>query len=364
MNNKLANHTIVVEYTKNFFLLYNVLLRNGVLLDKNFFYNQNLKKFYFKNISSFSLSKSLVDNPNGLLSKIDINKIELVSKAEIVNMCNQLYIFSKNYAYLERVGSKNSIFDRQHIGNFHQQIGQHLLGNKKTNPEEWWIYQKFTKNLDTTKNNPYKWVQENFIKSFFNNDLLNNKTILDFGGGVGYYSNYFATHSKEVDVVEPSEIYVDIGKRKFGNKKNLNFFVRDFKKKDDLNFTDKKYDFIFLIDVFLYFFVPYQQIEISPTELLKELSLKLKENGKIFIIDPHGIFHLQSHFNQKSPFVISTEYSNKKYRVTPTLEEISLAFEKSGLKISKIRELKYQGNDEDKTFYKEFPFWWFFELIN
>ena len=62
--------------------------------------------------------------------------------------------------------------------------------------------------------------------------------------------------------------------------------------------------------------------------------------------------------------MISTEYSNKKYRVTPTLEEISLAFEKSGLKISKIRELKYQGNDEDKTFYKEFPFWWFFELIN
>jgi hypothetical protein len=60
---------------------------------------------------------------------------------------------------------------------------------------------------------------------------------------------------------------------------------------------------------------------------------------------------------------MSVEYANRKYRVTPNLEEVSFAVESAGLTISKIREVKYKGEDKGKMFYAEFPFWWFFELI-
>ena len=79
-------------------------------------------------------------------------------------------------------------------------------------------------------------------------------------------------------------------------------------------------------------------------------------------MDPHGVFHLQPWFNLSHPYVISMEYANRKYRVTPNLEEVSLVVEEAGLHISKIRELKYHGKDPDKIFYSEFPFWWFFEI--
>lgn len=368
MNLKLTEHTILINRGNQFFILYNVLLRNGVLIDKKFFSKEisaNTKeKYYFKDMSTFSLSKSLVDNPNGIINEIDYESLIKTSKNNIILKCEELSILAKDNSYLKRIGLKTSIFDREHVGNFHQQIGQFLLNNKKTNPEEWWIYQKFNKDLNKTKDNPYFWVQEVFIKSYFNKKLLKNKNILDFGGGVGYYSDYFASYSNTVDLVEPSKLYINIGKKVFGNRKNLNFILKDFKKKEDFRFLEKKYDFIFLIDVFLYFFVPYQKIDITPSILLKKLKGKLNKNGKIFIIDPHGAFHLQAYFKNERPFMISTEYNNKKYRVTPTLEEMSLAIENSGLTISKIRELKYEGNDDNKMFYKEFPFWWFFELTN
>ena len=47
-------------------------------------------------------------------------------------------------------------------------------------------------------------------------------------------------------------------------------------------------------------------------DVLKKLKGKLNKNGKIFIIDPHGAFHLQAYFKNERPYMISTEYNNKK----------------------------------------------------
>ena len=368
MRLKLTDHTIVIDDNDFLFLLYNVIIRSGVLIEKSFFsenFSENFeKKYLFIDITTFSLSNSLVDNPNGILNKIEYENIKKVAKKEILEKCQKLSILSKDNSYLNKIGLKTSIFDNEHVGNFHQQIGQFLLKNKKSSPEKWWIYQKFNKNISKVRDNPYRWVQESFIKSYFDENFLKNKAILDFGGGVGYYSNYFALFSKSVDLVDPNEMYIELGKSFFGKHKNLNFVNKEFVKKEDFNILKKKYDYIFLIDVFLYYFVNYKKIDISPSLLLKELSKKLNKNGKVFIIDPHGIFHLQPYFRNKKPFIISTEYTNRKFRATPTLEEMSVAIENSGLKILKIRELKYEGKDSDKIFYHEFPFWWFFELSN
>lgn len=366
MKPNLAKHTLIIQEKSELFLLYQVITRKGVLIEKFFFdetlSNDTTKKYQFKDISSFSLSKTLVDNPNGISNNLDNISLDYHTKDEIIKKCYDLSIFSEDDNYYNFLGIKTSFFDRDHIGNFHQQIGEYVLKTFKQDSEDWWIYQKFDKSLDQTKNNPYRWVQEVFIKSFFTESLMKDKIVLDFGGGVGYYSNFFASLASKVDSVDPSEYYIDIAKKKFGKRKNLNFFVANFENKSDFGILDKKYDYIFLCDVFLYFFVPYKKLELTPDELLIQLRSKLNKGGKIFIMDPHGVFHLQPWFNSQKPFMISAEYATKKYRVTPNLEEMSLAVEKANMHISKIRELKYNGSESDKTFYKEFPFWWFFEL--
>ena len=361
----ITKHTILINFNDDCFLIYQSATRKGIIVEKSFliedFSNaKGNKEFIFQDISTFSLSDSLVENPNGI---IDENKVKLSkeSKSKIIELCKQYFILGSNGDYINSLGPKKSFFDKNHIGNFHQQIGEHLFKYSKKGSEEWWIFQKFEKNLNNVRNNPYKWVQEDFMKSFFTKKLLDKKLVLDFGCGIGYYSKFFSKHGAIVKGVDPSKKYIDIANQINSKIDNLKFSRLDFNTIKDFEKIKESYDVIFLSDVLLYFFVPYQKIDISPSELLSSLRSKLKPDGKIYIMDPHGIFHLHPWFNLKSPVLVMTEYFNRKYRVTPNLEEISIAIENAGLNISKIRELRYRG--KDNNFYSEFPFWWFFELI-
>lgn len=369
MKLQFTSHTLISSFSKGLLLLYQIYTRKGILIEKSFiaqnFDSKSKKKTYlYKDISIFSLSKTLVDNPNGIdnyLGTIELNKGSL---EEIIILLKKYDLILSDKNYIEKVGLKTSFFDDFHIGNFHQQIGEFIVRNNKNNSEDWWIYQKFNKNLLTTLDNPYKWVQEEFMKEFFTENKLKGKNVLDFGCGIGYYSNFFNSLGAKVLGVDPSKKYIDLAKKTFSRNSEIEFEELAFEKNSDFNSIKNHYDYIFLSDVFLYYFVPYKKIELTPTELLSQLKKKLKNDGRIFIVDPHGFFHLNAWFNFKNPYLIVSEYSKKKYRVTPNLEEISIVFEDAGLSIVKIRELKYKGIGKDKSFYREFPFWWFFELKN
>lgn len=360
----LTKHTIITSVNKEVFLLYQIITRKGIIIDKDFFNhdinNPNPKiNFNFQDVSTFSLSDSLVDNPNGILkSKHFALREENINY--IIDILIKYCIVSDGDEYIKLMGPKDSFFDKNHLGNFHQQIGEYVYKSLKKDPEDWWIYQKFEKNLKTTRNNPYRWVQEDFMKTFFSKDMLFEKEVLDFGCGIGYYSNFFANLGAVVTGVDPSISYINRANELYSKSNNISFYVNEFKDIEDFKMIEGSFDYIFLSDVLLYFFVPYKQNNISPSELLKELSFKLNSGGKIYIMGPHGVFHLQPWFNSNSPYILMTEYANRKYRVTPNIEELSIAIENAGLKISKIRELKAKKKEEN--FYNEFPFWWFFEL--
>jgi len=360
----LAKHTIITFSKNGIFLLYQMITRKGVLIEKDFF-NHDInnpdpnKSYNFQDISTFSLSNSLVDNPSGILNTKNIT-LRKKNILQIIEICKKHFILSDGDSYTKLMGPKDSFFDKKHLGNFHQQIGEYVYRNSNQDSEGWWIFQKFEKNLSNTRNNPYRWVQEDFIKSFFTKKLLSQKSVLDFGCGIGYYSHFFATKDANVVGVDPSESYIKMAKNLYSKNKNLLFAKNEFRNLDDFKKIKGSFDYIFLSDVLLYFFVPYKENNISPSELLKALALKLNTGGKIYIMDPHGVFHLQPWFNSDAPYMLMTEYANRKFRVTPNLEELSIAIEKSGLKISKIRELK--GKENGDKFYNEFPFWWFFEL--
>ena len=57
------------------------------------------------------------------------------------------------------------------MGNFHQQLGQHLMVEKREDPSDWWLNQKFDIKNYKLKNNLYSAIQGNFLKSYFKNKI-------------------------------------------------------------------------------------------------------------------------------------------------------------------------------------------------
>lgn len=372
MKLSISPHTLILTVNDKTFLLYQIVTRKGILVELAFFHKlssyyldegQNNKSISFLDVSTFSLSECLLDNSNGVYKDLNNKILKEDVFDEFIKICNEYSILvSNNENYIDRLGKKTNLFDQFHTGNFHQKIGEYVLKNHKENAEWWWITQKFSNNFLETTDTPYKWVQESFMKDFFTKENINSKKVLDFGCGIGYYSSFFSKLGGSVIGVDPSDRYLGIAKSIYSDNSKVHYIKADFEKPDDFNFLDNDFDVIFLSDVFLYFFEPYKKLELNPYLLLNKLKSLLSKDGKIYIMDPHGVFHLQPWFNLNYPYVISMEYANRKYRVTPNLEEVSLVVEEAGLHISKIRELKYNGKDLDKIFYSEFPFWWFFEI--
>src|SRR5262249_9194695 len=100
-------------------------------------------------------------------------------------------------AYRERFAIKDSLLDRTHFGNFHQQLGQQLLINRRTNPDEWWLNQKFTADRNALCNNPYQAVQEYFLDRQIPRWFKAGQRVIDAGCGIGYFTEKIARTGAE-----------------------------------------------------------------------------------------------------------------------------------------------------------------------
>jgi SAM-dependent methyltransferase len=353
-------------------LLYQGLLRQGVLTDFGGLAalsayltpgNKPEQRVRCRDVSTFSLSECLLDNPAG----IDLDEGDLVedSFGVFLELLQQHDLLVFDLGYRDKVGRTQSLFDQEHTGNFHQQIGKHLFDSGRADPARWWIDQKFEADLSGPRDTPYRWVQQQFLEEFFP-DSLDGQSWLDFGCGVGFYSDFFGQKGARVLGVDPSLAYIDIAVEQFSADERVAFECTAFNRADDFGALEgRRFDHIFLCDVFLYYFEPYEEMELTPAGLLQALRELLLPGGSIYILDPHGCFHLQPWIGGRTPSVLCTEYRHRKYRVTPTLEEVSRAAEDAGLQICRIRELTHEGDETDRqsrNVTREFPLWWFFEL--
>lgn len=372
----LSEHTIVFHLQPGLFVFYQVLLRKGVAVDvgtisflTDFISGHccitGSKSVRFYDMSCFSLKNCLLDNPSGIRCYDPELVLSQGSFDELIKLLKEYAIIVSDEQYVSRFGKKSDFFDRSRLGNFHQQIGDYLLFQHREKSDEWWICQKFERDLSKPKLGLYQWVQQAFLESYFKD--LDKKYLLDFGCGVGYYSAFFAKKGANVLGVDPNPMYIQVAKDNFSSLGKIEFQARSFERKDDFQFLEgHRFDCIFLCDVFLYYFEPYKPMALTPAQLLSELRRFLAPQGRIYICDPHGCFHLQAWFGRTVPYLISTEYKHRRFRVTPTLEEISLAVETAGMSIKKIRECYSQENlksdSQNAVVAKEFPLWWFFEI--
>jgi SAM-dependent methyltransferase len=278
------------------------------------------------------------------------------------------FIISDEVAYNEMFKPKTSLLDYDHIGNFHQQLGQELLVKKREDPGKWWVRQKFTHDYKGLNNTLYKAVQGHFLDSFIPGRFNSAHFVVDIGCGVGYYTKIIGKTGAKVLGIDPNEDYIRISKQNCD--KNITFKSSGIGKKGDLDWIETSTaDFVFMSDALLFYFVspdPNQKQDIRV--LLSDIRRILKPGGRFFSMEPSGLFWLRPWLGEEErPWTVLTEYNNKRFGVTPNYNEIIRAFIDGGFI---IRDMKEIGVDDDfaKTdkraalFADEYPLWWFFEL--
>lgn len=353
-NNLKINEDLFFDKNIDGFVIYNLSQRTSVYLKNDLFeiifINQDYKintnkKYIYKDISEFTLWKNMYANPN----LINLKKPLLSSNCfEIFRLLHKKKIFIDHKKTLH----KKFLFEK-FVGNINKQILTECFYKKK-DISEWWIEQKFQKNsLKKIKDTPYSFIQKFFIKNYLKKIKdIKNKNALEVACGHGFYSNIFSKYFKNVSGFDYNESYIQLAKNLY-KQKNLKFFTADLIKKD---FTKEKYDFIFMIDVYLFFFDKEYQINLyeNKVNILKNIYKSLNKNGRLVIIDPHNFWLMPRFGTENNPIGILNEYFDNKFSSLPPLEERLKPLFLSGFKIIDLQEPKI--DNKAKTFISKFDF--------
>jgi len=328
------------------------------------------KKWLVWEINEFSNEKGLLADPSRFKRKISDwpNPIELGSKELLEKLSNHYILLKDENLYRKKFQNKKSILDFDNFGNFHEQLGQHLLIKLRQDPEKWWFEQKFNDDLKSVRNNLYHAIQASFLKKYFPRRLEKGSSILDIGCGIGYYSNMMAQNEAKVLGVDPNENYIKLAKQNAiqgATFEQMNIgFTNSLEKLQSASF-----DYVFMSDALLFYFVP-PKLEQKPDiqNLLVNIRRLLKPDGIFINVEPHYIFWLLPWLGEINyPFTVLTEYQKKKFGVTPTISQLIQTYSKGGFAVTWMEELLPEPSFEKidsraYNFAKEFPLWQLFEL--
>ncbi len=270
--------------------------------------------------------------------------------------------------YRSRFRQKASHFDTN-FGNFHQQLGYHLIFEQKINPAEWWLGQKFTEDYDSLRNNLYKAVQGSFLERFFHESVKPGMRVIDIGCGTGFYCNMMADLGAEVVGIDPSELYMKVAQET--TSENIKYYVSPLREEKCLDFLESDYaDVVFISDALLFYFVsPTPEREPDIELLLDEIHRVLKPSGRFWSIEPNYTFWLAPWLGDDDhPFTVLNEYRKRNFLVTPTISEFVSAITAKHFALIAFKEL-YADPDVEieskkaQAFASEFPAWQFFEFL-
>jgi len=270
--------------------------------------------------------------------------------------------------YEERFQPKTSLADYDHFGNFHQQLGQELLLNKRQSPDFWWVNQKFNKDCSGLKENLYAAVQYSYLKEYVKRKFSKDQSVIDLGCGTGFYSKLIASTGAKVLGIDPNQEYIRIAQRDC--PPGVEFQVKPVGTEHGLaSIPDQSADFIFMSDALLFYFVPVSQNpKFNIQFLFADIRRVLKPGGVFISMEPHYVFWLLPWLGRQTrPFTIMTEYRRRKFQVTPTLSDLIRAYTGNHFAVVNMDEV-YPAEDSLKKdprayhFAREFPLWQIFEL--
>lgn len=262
--------------------------------------------------------------------------------------------------------------DKQHFadrykGNFYEQIATECLMQRQL-PEDWWVNQKFESDHSSTRHTPYQYVQDVFLRQYFKDHLV-DKVVIEIGCGTGYYTKKIAEVAKQVTGIDYNANYIETARDT--SSKTIDYQVVDITEPDfHERLGEHKYDYVFLIDTFLFLFDDrYQnQLYLNRHQVVKNIARLMDANTTLVIMDPHPLWLTPWVGSDTMPMGVLTEYRSKQFKVIPTLSEMTSLLNTAGICIKNVYEpdIDPQYETIDKQAYhfmREFPQWWVFEGI-
>jgi len=321
-------------------------------------------------ISSFTNTDGLLADPTRMTRNADDwpDAETLSGEDSIKCFTDACLLIDDTDAYDARFDEKADVLDRRHFGNFHQQLGQHLMLDRRMDPDQWWLDQKFESDFSAIRNNLYGAVQEYFLKGYFNKRFRQRHRVLDLGCGPGFFSNLAAATGAEVLGLDPNEKFLSIAAENAGPSASFQVApVGTPEALDDL--ADDSFDFVLMTDALLFYFVSADPTKKGDLDvLLKDIGRVLKPGGRFISVEPHYMFWLAPWMGgEDRPYTIFSEYRNRKFAVMPTWADFLSTFARRGWTAVAIEEAKpdpaYKDVDPRAyAFAAEFPLWQLFEF--
>lgn len=319
----------------------------------------------------FTNEVSLLADPTRLVrDPAQWGEVKHLAPAAFARCCLDLCLLvADRDAYAARFDRKDSLLDKEHFGNFHQQLGQHLMLNLRKNPGDWWPRQKFTEDFGAIRPGPYRAVEEAYLDRYFPARMQPGWSVLDVGCGTGYFARKIATVGCHVTGLDPNPDYVAIARD--GAPTTARFEVAPLGKPGALDMiASGSQDVVFMSDALLFYFVsPVGPVPEDIDTLMREVHRVLKPGGRFVNVESHFQFWLQPWLGDEDrPFTVLTEHLSRTFAVTPPYSAYIQAINRSGFAVAWMDEMAPDPSLAETTrrgyhFAKEFPLWQIFEFI-
>ena len=373
---KITADLIVLPQNNGTYILYNVFTHTVLAVDSAALSllqsencNSDIEKCRVWKIRRFSNEDGLLADPSCF--QRDTGKWgegEELTAVDFLAIAKEMsFIINDEKEYRSRFIAKKGILDFHNFGNFHEQLGQHLLTTLRVNPGEWWYNQKFAADKEGIRDNLYKSIQESHLKELFNKRFSKQTNIIDLGCGIGYYTRMMAETGAMVIGVDPNSDYVEIANRQ--SEENLTFVEAKIGEENISDIADGWADIIFMSDALLFYFIPfYPDQKADLNILLNDIKRLLKPGGSFISVEPTGAFFLNPWLGEiDNPFTVLTEYRDKKHGITPALGDLLKVFFEKDFLLKDYQEWYPENSGEvydlrAHNFASEFPIWQLLEF--
>jgi SAM-dependent methyltransferase len=290
----------------------------------------------------------------------------LVSRAELMAQLERACLVVRDLdAYRQRFRPKQSLVDGHHFGNYHQQLGQHLLTALRRDPQEWWIEQKLLPDRSGIRPDTlYGLVQDRFLDGYLPRRFRAGMRVLDLGCGPGVISRKIARAGADVIGVDPCERFVAAARRL--EEPGLRFVHVPLGRPGALDaFADASFDAVFVSDALLFYFVPPDPRAPADIDaLIADVRRLLAPAGSFICLEPHPVFYQTPWLGAPDrPFTVLTEYQVTRWRITPSLGRLAAPFLAAGFALVHLDEVAAPPDPDTvvepraAAFAREFPLW-------
>lgn len=273
-------------------------------------------------------------------------------------------LFEETSAYERLFERPQHPLDRARLGNFHDQLGRHLLFDRRDDPSAWWISQKFLKTGAIRQDNAYGTVQWPALCRAFDQYIQPGMKVLDFGCGTGTYAVEMAKRGASVIGLDPSPAYLEIAAEQ-AKDFDCHFKLFDPEHPESIpEVTSENFDAVFISDALLFYFIPIStRTNPEPDILIKSINNILKPNGMFISMEPHSAFYLAPWLGDENhPWTIISEYRHRRYSTVPQPSSTMKKILNNGFVLTGFEDIyrdraHESGDIRADIFADEFPLW-------